>query len=145
MHSRLYTLTALVALMVAGANAHATTVVEVYKSPYCGCCSKWVQHLQENGFAVKTVDVKDVGEYRKRLGVPGALGSCHTAQVEGYAIEGHVPAKDIKRLLAERPKAKGLAVPSMPPGSPGMEGSRSIPYAVLLFDASGGYSTYQNY
>lgn len=145
MRSRLLTFTSIAALMLAGANAYAAAVILVYKSPYCGCCSKWVQHLQENGFTVKAVDVKDVSEYRRSFDVPEALGSCHTARIEGYAIEGHVPAKEIKRLLAERPKAKGLAVPSMPPGSPSMEGSRSDQYAVLLFDASGKYSIYQKY
>ncbi len=121
------------------------TVIEVYKSPYCGCCTDWIKHLRQNGFTVKAHDVGDASEYRAKFGVPYELGSCHTAQAGGYAIEGHVPAREIKRLLVEKPKAKGLAVPSMPLGSPGMEGPRSDPYEVLLFQADGKYSVYQKY
>jgi hypothetical protein len=94
---------------------------------------------------VKPQDVKDPEVYRARFGIPHALGSCHTAVIEGYAIEGHVPAREIKRLLAERPKARGLAVPGMPGGSPGMEDSRSVPYDVLLVLPDGSYSVYANY
>jgi len=121
------------------------TVIEVYKSPYCGCCTDWIKHLKQNGFAVRAHDVGDASAYRAKFGVPYALGSCHTARAGGYAIEGHVPAREIKRLLAEKPKAKGLAAPSMPLGSPGMEGPRSDPYEVLLFQADGKYSVYQKY
>lgn len=121
------------------------TVIEVYKSPYCSCCTDWIKHLEQNGFTVKSQDVADASAYRAKLGVPDELGSCHTATVGGYAIEGHVPAREIRRLLAERPKAKGLAVPSMPLGSPGMEGPRSDPYEVLLFQADAKYSVYQKY
>ncbi|SFP98795.1 Uncharacterized conserved protein [Nitrosomonas cryotolerans] len=116
--------------------AAATTTVEVYKSPTCGCCSKWVDHLRDNGFTVKTNDVGNK-EARARAGFSNSVGSCHTAFVNGYAIEGHVPAQDIKRLLKERPKAVGLAVPDMPKGSPGMEGPRSEPYNVLLVEKKG--------
>jgi hypothetical protein len=94
---------------------------------------------------VKPQDVRDPESYRARLGIPHSLGSCHTAVVEGYAIEGHVPAREIKRLLAERPKARGLAVPGMPAGSPGMEGGRSVPYDVLLLGSDGKTSIYQSY
>lgn len=121
------------------------TVIEVYKSPYCGCCTDWIKHLKQHGFAVKAHDVADASAYRAKLGVPDELGSCHTALVGGYAIEGHVPAREIRRLLSERPKAKGLAVPSMPLGSPGMEGPRSDSYEVLLIQAGGRYSVYQKY
>lgn len=121
------------------------TVIEVYKSPYCDCCTNWIRHLKQNGFAVKAHDVSDASAYRAKLGVPYELGSCHTATAGGYAIEGHVPAREIRRLLTERPKAKGLAVPSMPLGSPGMEGPRSDPYEVLLFQADGRYAVYQKY
>jgi len=121
------------------------TVVEVYKSPTCGCCTDWIKHLQRNGFIVKAHDVRDTSAYRAKFGVSDELGSCHTAMAGGYAIEGHVPAREIKRLLAERPEAKGLAVPSMPLGSPGMEGPRSDPYEVLLFQADGKYAVYQKY
>ncbi|HJV85333.1 MAG TPA: DUF411 domain-containing protein [Noviherbaspirillum sp.] len=123
----------------------ALPVVEVYKNPSCGCCTGWVKHLEENGFTVKVHEVANTSDYRAKFGIPDALGSCHTATVQGYAIEGHVPASEIKRLLAERKNVKGLAVPSMPPGSPGMEGDRSIPYDVLLVKTDGSYSTYRHY
>lgn len=120
-------------------------VVEVYKSEWCGCCEAWIDHLKANGFTVKAKNVRDTGEYRKKFGIPNDLGSCHTGVVQGYGIEGHVPAADIKRLLVERPKAKGLAVPSMPLGSPGMEGPRNDPYDVLLVKADGNFSVYHHY
>lgn len=114
----------------------ATTTVEVYKSPTCGCCAKWVDHLEEYGFTVIT---KDVGnkEIRKKMGMSESLGSCHTALVNGYVIEGHVPAPDIIRFLKEKPDALGLAVPDMPHGSPGMEGRRNDPYSVLKVNNPG--------
>lgn len=127
-----------------GANA-ATPVVEVYKSESCGCCSDWVKHLQQNGFKVNAHNVANPSDYRTRFGIPNELGSCHTATVEGYALEGHVPAAEIKRLLAGKPKAIGLAVPSMPPGSPGMEGMRAVPYDVLLVTSGGRYTVYKHY
>ncbi len=136
---------AILGLSVSVAALAQQTVVEVYKSPTCGCCSDWIKHLQQNGFTVKTHEVRDTSAYRAKFGVPDQLGSCHTALVGGYAIEGHVPAREIKRLLAERPKAKGLAVPGMPMGAPGMEGPRSDPYEVLLFQADGKYAVYQKY
>ncbi len=114
--------------------------VEVWKDPSCGCCKDWVIHLEANGFAVKVTETGNDG-VRARLGIPKNLGSCHTALVAGYAIEGHVPAADIRRLLKERPVAIGLAVPGMPIGSPGMDGpangGRKSPYAVLLVLKSG--------
>ena len=125
--------------------APAPSIVEVYKSPACGCCGGWVAHMRANGFNVDVHEVSEPALYRSRYGVPDALGSCHTALVGGYAIEGHVPAREIKRLLAERPKARGLAVPGMVAGSPGMEGDRSDPYDVVLFQADGRYSTYAHY
>ncbi|MBX3615549.1 DUF411 domain-containing protein [Nitrosomonas sp.] len=120
-----------VGLLSIASQAAATTTVEVYKSPTCGCCAKWVDHMRDHGFTVKTHDVGNK-EIRKKSGLSESVGSCHTALVNGYAIEGHVPAPDIIRLLKEKPKAVGLAVPDMPHGSPGMEGSRSDPYNVLL-------------
>lgn len=118
----------------AGVNlpARAADAVDVYKSSYCGCCDKWVEHLRQAGFDVQTHDVNDVPAARQRLGMPERLGSCHTAKVAGYVVEGHVPAADIQRLLKEKPKAIGLAVPSMPPGSPGMESPKPVPYNTLL-------------
>ena len=120
-------------------------VIEVYKSANCGCCHVWVDHLRANGFTVKAVDVPDPSDYRAKFGVPDDLGSCHTGLVAGYALEGHVPAAEIKRLLAERPKARGLAVPGMPIGSPGMEGTRKDPYDVLLIQADGRTMVYKHY
>ena len=109
---------ALPLLPAAGIARAAGTAVEVWKSEGCDCCAQWVRHLEANGFTVK---VNDTGNNaaRAKLGIPAKLGSCHTAQVGGYAIEGHVPAADIKRLLAEKPKAVGLVVPGMPIVSPG--------------------------
>ncbi|MEC4722885.1 DUF411 domain-containing protein [Noviherbaspirillum sp. CPCC 100848] len=123
----------------------ATPVVEVYKSESCGCCAEWVKHLQANGFTVKAQNVANPSDYREKLGIPQDLGSCHTGLVNGYALEGHVPASDIKRLLAEKPNAKGLAVPAMPLGSPGMEGPRKDPYDVLLVQGNGRYTVYKHY
>jgi hypothetical protein len=123
----------------------AAPVIEVYKSASCGCCTGWVDHLKASGFAVKVQNVANPSDYREKYGMPDALGSCHTGMVQGYAIEGHVPASEIKRLLAEKPKAKGLAVPSMPMGSPGMEGPRNDPYEVLLVQTDGRTSTYKHY
>lgn len=123
----------------------ALPVVEVYKSAQCGCCSEWVKHLRANGFTVKAVNVENPSDYREKGGIPNQLGSCHTGFVKGYAIEGHVPAADIKRLLAEKPKARGLAVPAMPLGSPGMEGPRKDPYDVLLVGANSGITVYKHY
>ncbi|HEY5635407.1 MAG TPA: DUF411 domain-containing protein [Burkholderiales bacterium] len=121
------------------ANAQRTQAVTVYKSPTCGCCGEWVKHLKSNGFKVEAHDVADLDPIKQKLGVRPELASCHTATVGGYTIEGHVPASDIRRLLAERPKdAKGLAVPGMPVGSPGMETGPAQPYATLLFDKAGG-------
>lgn len=128
--SALATLSAGVWASTSGAATPMT--MEVWKSPTCGCCGEWVKHVESAGFRVS---VRDTGNNaaRARLGIPVALGSCHTAEVAGYAIEGHVPAREIKRLLAERPAARGLAVPGMPIGSPGMEqGARRDPYDVLL-------------
>jgi hypothetical protein len=118
--------------------AQPAPLVEVWRSPTCGCCGAWVRHLQRSGFATKVHMVDDTSAMRRELGVPEALGSCHTAKVGGYAIEGHVPASDIRRLLAEKPKARGLTAPGMPAGSPGMDVPGSPPYDVLLIapDAS---------
>ncbi len=122
-------------------------VIEVYKTPTCGCCTDWLDHLRANGFKVNAHNVQDTGPYRAKFGVPQSLGSCHTGTIGDYALEGHVPAADIKRLLAEKPKAKGLAVPGMPMGSPGMEvaGEPADAYDVLLFQADGKYKVYSHY
>ena len=133
------------ALYGASVLAQAKPEIEVYKSASCGCCGEWVKHLRANGFVVRAHDVAEPSLYREKFGVPERLGACHTATTGGYAIEGHVPAREIKRLLAERPKAKGLAVPAMPMGSPGMEGPRRDPYDVLLFDARGESRVFASY
>jgi hypothetical protein len=112
-------------------------LVTVHKDPDCGCCSGWVQHLQKAGFPTKVLDAKDLYAVKTRLGVPDDLAACHTAEVAGYVIEGHVPAVALKRLLAEKPDAAGLAVPGMPVGSPGMEGAPVEKYEVVLFGPSG--------
>ncbi|TXT26877.1 MAG: hypothetical protein FD131_4004 [Rhodocyclaceae bacterium] len=117
--------------------ALAGEMVDVYKSPSCGCCGKWIDHLKDAGFEVRAHNVMDVPAARKQLRMPDRLGSCHTAKVGGYVVEGHVPAADIQRLLREKPKALGIAVPSMPPGSPGMESPKPVPYNTLLVQASG--------
>jgi hypothetical protein len=114
-------------------------VVQVYKSPTCGCCALWVKHLQQNGFTARVTEMDDVSTIKAQKGVPPRAQSCHTAVVDGYVIEGHVPASDVHRLLKERPAVVGLAVPGMPIGSPGMEvsGQRAQRYDVLAFDRQG--------
>jgi hypothetical protein len=112
-------------------------VITVHKDPTCGCCSGWVQHLQKAGFDTKVVDTRDLDAVKKRLGVPDDLAACHTAEVAGYIIEGHVPAAALTRFLAEKPSARGLAVPGMPIGSPGMEGGKPEKYDVVLFGQNG--------
>jgi hypothetical protein len=119
--------------------------VTVYKVSTCGCCAKWVEHLKAAGFSVTVHEIEDTTEISRKSGVPEQMHSCHTALVDGYTIEGHVPASDIQRLLKERPQAKGLAVPGMPLGSPGMEGSRKDAYDVMLFTEDGKTSVFQKY
>ena len=116
-----------------GASAAAKRVIQVSKDPNCGCCSGWVEHLRSNGFTATVVDAADMQAVKQRLGVPAELASCHTAEIAGYVIEGHVPAYASNRLLAEKPQARGLAVPGMPIGSPGMEGGTPEAYEVILF------------
>jgi hypothetical protein len=122
--------------------------VEVWKSPTCGCCADWVKHLEANGFKVKVFDVGNT-KMRAQLGMPEKLGSCHTARVGGYVIEGHVPAREIQRLLKERPAALGLSVPGMPVGTPGMDdpiyGGQKDPYDVVLVGRDGGSTVFASY
>ncbi len=131
-----------VALFAAIPLAQAAERVEVFKSPYCGCCEKWVEHMRKAGFDVVTKDVNDVPAARKLAGMPDRFGSCHTAKVGGYVVEGHVPAADVQRLLREKPKAVGLAAPGMPQGSPGMETNHPQPYDTLLVQADGSYKVF---
>jgi hypothetical protein len=140
------------AAMSTGLLAQTRPQVEVWKDPDCGCCKDWVAHLEANGFAVRVHDSGNT-DARKRLGIPDKLGSCHTGEVSAkgkrYALEGHVPAREVHRLLKEAPKAIGLAVPGMPVGSPGMDaplyGGRKDPYDVLLVFQDGSNRVYQSY
>lgn len=126
------------ALVACTGEAKAARAVRVYRSPSCGCCGAWVDHLRANGFEVAVEMMDDVSPVAERLGVPRALRSCHTGEVDGYFVEGHVPAADVERLLRERPAARGIAVPGMPIGSPGMEmGDRRESYATFLVDREG--------
>lgn len=124
--------------------------ITVWKSPSCGCCGEWVAHLRQNGFEVQTNDVMDTAAVRQKLGLPEKFASCHTAQLGQYVIEGHVPAQELRRLLREKPRARGLAVPGMPMGSPGMEmegpmaGARDA-HDVLLVLPDGSSRVYQSY
>ena len=128
------------------APANLKPAVLVHKSSMCGCCRVWIDHMQSHGFPVKSIDDEDIGPIKERLGVPYGKGSCHTAEVEGYFIEGHVPANEVERLLTEKPQAKGLTVPNMPIGSPGMEqGDRVDPYEVLLVHEDGSTTVYAKY
>lgn len=119
--------------------------ITVYKTPRCGCCSKWADRLQAKGHTVSTKNMENLDAIKKLAGVPEDLRSYHTAMVDGYVVEGHVSAKDIGRLLGERPKAKGLAVPGMPVGSPGMEGGLPERFDVMLFSTDGSTSVYATY
>lgn len=147
MHAKRLLLTVLFSFVLS-ANAHAEEPtlpsVTVYKSPSCGCCRLWVQHLVRAGFPVQVKNVGNLNPVKQRVGIPVGLGSCHTAEVGGYFVEGHVPAQDIKRLLREHPRAKGLVVPGMPAGSPGMEvpSGQVRPYEVLLVADDGKTSSF---
>jgi len=152
MQRRLFiqTATSLVAatLMATRALAQGKPQVEVWKDPDCGCCNEWVVHMRANGFEVRVHDTGNTAA-RARLGVPVPLGSCHTALVAGYAVEGHVPAREIHRLLKEKPAVIGLTVPGMPVGSPGMDGAlyggRKDPYDVLLIQRDRSTRVYASY
>ena len=117
----------------------------VYKTPTCGCCSKWIDHLEENGFEVKSKNLSDVNPVKRMNGVPMRLASCHTAIIGGYFVEGHVPAQDVKRLLAERPNIAGIVVPRMPVGSPGMEGPNPEAYSVLAVKRDGSTEVFSRH
>ncbi|MEW7988496.1 MAG: DUF411 domain-containing protein [Candidatus Thiodiazotropha sp.] len=148
-HSAMVSFPLIAGVLVAGGvlvnqqPAEAADVI-VYKSPTCGCCSEWVTHLEKNGFNVEVHNRRNMNPIKAKYGVPPRLQSCHTAEVDGYVIEGHVPADDIVRFLREKPAVKGLAVPGMPMGSPGMEGPRSDPYDVLTFEDNGRTRTYSS-
>ena len=120
--------------------------IVAFKSPTCGCCELWVEHMRAAGFQVEVKDTQDMGAIKAEAGVPVGQGSCHTAKVGNYYLEGHVPAADVKRLLAEAPDARGLIVPGMVPGSPGMEqGGVTKPYDVLLLAKDGSTTVYSHH
>lgn len=132
---------ALLALAAApAAFAQAKPLITVYKSPSCGCCGNWEKHMAANGFRLETHPLGDVTPTKRKLGVPQDLWSCHTAMVDGYVLEGHVPAGDVKRLLRERPKATGVAVPGMPASAPGMDQRPARPYTTLAFDSASSWT-----
>jgi hypothetical protein len=123
--------------------AAGPTKITVYKTPTCGCCAKWVEHMKAAGFAPTVNDLPELSAIKTKHAIPPALQSCHTALVDGYIVEGHVPADLVQKMLKERPKVAGIAVPGMPMGSPGMEqGDRKDPYDVLTFDASGNTTVF---
>lgn len=124
------------------ASGDTATLIKVYKDANCGCCNKWVEHLASNGFKVETMDMPDLSLLKQKHGVAEKLQSCHTAIVDGYVVEGHVPAEVIRKMLRERPSIAGLAVPGMPMGSPGMEGPTKERYDVLTFDRAGRTTVY---
>lgn len=127
------------------AAAQERSPITVWKSPWCGCCGNWVKHMQAAGYPVQVHDVEDLDAVKRSAGIPEKLQSCHTAKVDGYTIEGHVPAADIARLLMERPKVEGLAVPGMPSGSPGMENGQHDPYDVVTFTRQGETKVFSSY
>ena len=118
----------------------------VYRSPTCTCCGRWLEHMKQNGFAIKDIPTEDMDAIKRQHGVPAALQSCHTALVGGYWVEGHVPAEDVKKLLRDKPAVAGISVPGMPVGTPGMEmGPRQDPFAVMQLDKSGNTSVFHDY
>ncbi len=139
-------LAALSAWIAFGVRAGPLPEVVMHKDPNCGCCGKWAEHLEANGFKVKTVYERDMSSVKSRLAVPQRLTSCHTARVGNYVIEGHVPATAIKRLLREKPAVTGLSVPGMPAGSPGMEvPGKKDPYDVVAFDKAGKTAVFESH
>jgi len=120
-------------------------IMTVYKSPTCGCCNKWIDHLKSNGFKVRPINTVDMQTIKREKNIPIQLKSCHTAVINGYVIEGHVPADDILKLLSEKRSVAGLSVPNMPMGSPGMEGNRKDNYKVYEFDQVGNYGVINKY
>jgi hypothetical protein len=133
---------------IVSAQSSGQSVMEVYKSPTCGCCSKWVEHMQQHGFTARVTDLDDraLDAVKAKYGVPRTAQSCHTALVGGFAIEGHVPAAEVKRLLKEKPTVTGIAVAGMPLGSPGMEvPGRAQAYNVIAFDKKGDSRVFASY
>ncbi len=143
-----YTFFSLMGLFLVSActpsNSQPLPNMVVYKTPTCGCCKKWVTHLEETGFGVKTTDLPDLSDIKAQFGVPQKMRSCHTAVIDGYIVEGHVPADVVQKMLREKPDIAGIAVPGMPIGSPGMEveGRPADRYNIMAFDKNGQTSVY---
>lgn len=135
------------AVVAAGAPVLAADdEVVMYKDPNCGCCGKWAEHMRSHGFKVREIATRDMGTVKREAGLPAELGSCHTAKVGGYIVEGHVPAADVRRMLDERPKIVGISTPGMPMGSPGMEGPYPPDrYEVVSFDRKGGVEVFSRH
>lgn len=124
----------------------AQAEVTVYKSQYCGCCTKWIEQLQQAGYSVEVINSDDMNAVKQRFGIPRGMGSCHTAMLNGrYVVEGHVPVEAIERLVREQPGIRGIAVPGMPVGSPGMEGPNPQAYRVLAFDNEGAVAVFSHH
>ena len=140
-HTFLRNLAAIPLLAVLPAVGAGPQVI-VYKTPTCGCCGKWVEHLRQSGFAPKVTDLPNLSAVKQSSGVPQNLQSCHTSMIDGYAIEGHVPADVIRQLLKEKPKVAGIAVPGMPMGSPGMEGAYKDKFNIVAFAQDGTQKVY---
>ncbi|WP_009634455.1 DUF411 domain-containing protein [Synechocystis sp. PCC 7509] len=139
---------AFIVLLATTSSAQAANLPEaiMYRDPACTCCGSWMKHLQSQGFSVKNVPVADIFAFKHEQGVTDDLASCHTAIIDGYVVEGHVPGDDIKRLLAQKPDITGIAVPGMPVGTPGMEmGSKKDSYAVVSFDKQGQTKVFKQY
>lgn len=134
-HALLFLAASASALCVGAARAETRMVM--HKSATCGCCSKWAARMREAGYIVEEIVEADMSAVKKRLGVPADMASCHTAEIDGYIVEGHVPSAGVTKLLKERPRAIGVAAPGMPGGSPGMEGAEPEEFTLYLFDASG--------
>ena len=133
-------------MAVAAEEAVADKEMTVYRSPTCGCCEKWIDHVKQNHFVIKDIISDDMQAIKQKYGVPEKLASCHTAIVDGYVIEGHVPAADIQKLLKTKPKVTGISAPGMPMGSPGMEvGSRQDDFDVMSFDSAGNVQVFSEH
>lgn len=143
---RLAASVAFLAVLGTGSAAVAGDEMVMYKDPNCGCCGKWAEHMRENGIAVKEISTREMSLVKSEAGVPRELGSCHTAIIDGYVVEGHVPASDVKRLLTERPAVVGISAPGMPLGSPGMEGPYEAErYDVVSFDKGGRVEVFSSH
>ena len=124
---------------------NALPEITVYKTPTCGCCGKWVSHLESNGFKVNAINQNDLSSLKQQLGIAPSLQACHTAKIGNYFVEGHVPASDIKKMLATKPNIQGITVPGMPMGSPGMEGARKDNYDVLAINKDASVTVFNSH